>query len=102
MEETIRQELERAWGIAVDPMYAGTLRDTGCYRGSQVGDQGHVVLVKDTACLQRFVFFFVYFSFSFLVPFFFVRRLSSILSWIYSTTLYLLSLASQFPHILRI
>ena len=55
MEEMILQEPAHVWGIAVVPMYAGTVRDTGCYKGSQVGDQDHVVSASDTAYSPRFV-----------------------------------------------
>ena len=51
----IRLEQVRVWETVVDRMYAGTLRDTGCYKGSQAGGHDHVVSVKDTAFLRRFV-----------------------------------------------
>ena len=54
-EEMITQELARVWGIAVAPTYAGTLRGTGCYRGSQVGAHGHVGSASDTVSLPRCV-----------------------------------------------
>ena len=46
--------LVHAWVIAVVHMSAGIPRDTGCYKGLQVGDPEDVESVTDTAFLQRY------------------------------------------------
>ena len=49
----IQPEQAPVWGTVGDPTSVGTLRDTGCCRGSQVGGQGHAVSGTDTACSPR-------------------------------------------------